>query len=311
MENLSKYKSLGEWAKNDRASYDAAYRNGMLPEICEMFGWEVIDYSHRKPAGYWTLELLQKEGKKYNGRREWADNDPASYKAAQYKGLLEYCCDHMKYKTKPPGYWTKEKCLEDGRKYNTKQEWRQKSKTIFRAAYNGGWLKECTAHMVRGAKPAGYWKIKENVLTEARKYSIRSKWAKASNPSYQSAMKNGWFEECIEHMESPIKPKKYWNKERCLVEAKKYTTIKDWRKNSGGSYKAAQHYGWLKECTVHIVRGVKPTGYWKIKENVLTEARKYSSKQEWRDNSRGSKGSAMKHGWYDECMEIIKQNGSK
>ena len=36
----SKYKSLAEWCKADNKAYEAAKRNGLFPEICELFGWK-------------------------------------------------------------------------------------------------------------------------------------------------------------------------------------------------------------------------------------------------------------------------------
>ena len=36
----SKYKSLAEWRKSDKSAYNSARYYGLLPEICDKFGWD-------------------------------------------------------------------------------------------------------------------------------------------------------------------------------------------------------------------------------------------------------------------------------
>lgn len=43
------------------------------------------------------------------------------------------------------------------------------------------------------------------------------------------------------------KCKGYWTKERCIEEAKKYKSQKNFREGSGGSYDRARKEGWIKE----------------------------------------------------------------
>lgn len=45
----------------------------------------------------------------------------------------------------------------------------------------------------------------------------------------------------------------------------------------------------------------KPNGHWKIKENCLAEARKYSTPLEWQRKSPGSLCASYKYGWTAEC----------
>jgi hypothetical protein len=44
--------------------------------------------------------------------------------------------------------WTKEKCIEDAKKYKTKSEWINNSNGAYCSAKKNGWLEECCAHMV-------------------------------------------------------------------------------------------------------------------------------------------------------------------
>jgi hypothetical protein len=124
-------------------------------------------------------------------------------------------------------------------------------------------------------RPVGYWKIKENVIAEARKYKTRSEWGRGLNgggSSYEAAKRNGWFDECVAHMEYAQTPANYWTLERCMEEARKYKTKAEWYNNSNRSYIAALKRNFFDECSSHMVEVRRPNGYWNVKENVISEA---------------------------------------
>ena len=50
------------------------------------------------------------------------------------------------------GYWTKELCLEQAKKYNTLMTWLQNDSGSYHAAYRNKWVEECTAHMIKKRK---------------------------------------------------------------------------------------------------------------------------------------------------------------
>ena len=53
----------------------------------------------------------------------------------------------MKIIKKPNGYWTKERVLEDAKKYETRNEWKKKSSASHSKARDEGWYSECVIHM--------------------------------------------------------------------------------------------------------------------------------------------------------------------
>jgi hypothetical protein len=55
-------------------------------------------------------------------------------------------------KRKPVNYWTKEKCIEDARKYKKRSEWMRKSHGAYRSAKKNGCFEECCAHMITKRK---------------------------------------------------------------------------------------------------------------------------------------------------------------
>lgn len=87
-----------------------------------------------------------------------------------------------------------------------------------------------------------------------------------------------------------------WTFEKCKEEALKYTTKKDFRKNSSACYSAAQKNGWLIELTKHMIQLVKPNGYWTF-ERCKEEALKYNTRVEFQKKSSSAYGTAYKNKW--------------
>ena len=353
----SKYKSLTKWCIDNPSAYNTASRKGLLPEICKMFGWELPN--RNKPNGYWTLELCKLEALKYKSRSEWGKNHPSSYSISLKNKWLDECCSHMILKTKPMGYWTLERCKTEALKYATRSEFIKGSAGAFSFLKKKGWLDECCVHMnTKNVKPQGYW-TKERCKEEALKYDTRVDWITKNSPSYSSARKNGWLDECCEHMgDKRNKHKGYWTLERCKedalkyssrsewdknsggyqianknrwidkccehmvkhkwcieschVEALKYTSRKEWKNNDSSSYSTASQKGWIGECCSHMTLLIKPRRYWN-KERCKAEASKYTSRSGWQKGCSGSYNSSKENGWYNECcshmIETRKPNG--
>jgi hypothetical protein len=192
IEESKKYTSRVEW-KNNSPSYKAALKSGWLDECA----------SHmkllQKRNGYWSLERCIEEAKKYNTRVEWQNSKgdgSTSYSCAALNGWIEQCATHMKILQRPKGYWTLENCIKEALKYESKSEWSKNDMASYQAARKNDWYDECTKHMVTERKPDGYWNNIELCIKEARKFSKPSEWLKKSGSSYNSAKKNGWYEEC-------------------------------------------------------------------------------------------------------------------
>ena len=74
----------------------------------------------------------------------------------------------MKEVKKPSGYWTKERCKKEAKKYNTRSNFEKGSGGAYGAAHKKGWLEEYCKHMPKIAKrkatPLKNKKIKETLL---------------------------------------------------------------------------------------------------------------------------------------------------
>jgi hypothetical protein len=148
----------------------------------------------------WTLEACKADAKKYSARTEWQKMSQSAYGIAHRAGWLDECCSHMTLIQRPNGYWTKENCKTDAKKYSGRWEWQKMSKGAYLAAQKNGWLDECMTLIHR---PNGYWTL-EACITDAKKYSARTEWQKKSGGAYRAAQENGWLDECCAHMKKKV-----------------------------------------------------------------------------------------------------------
>jgi hypothetical protein len=160
-------------------------------------------------------------------------------------------------------------------------------------------------------KNFGGWS-KERALADARKYSTRKEWDKASH-GYSYARLNGFLDEACLHMVRENawtrSRQRIWTKDAVLADAKKYKRKIEWREASPSAYVIAKRNGWLNEATVHMVpspRGQPPSKW--TKTAVLREAAKYQSKSDWDRGSPSSYRTSLSNGWHEEATAHMARN---
>lgn len=132
-------------------------------------------------------------------------------------------------------------------------------------------------------KPNGYWNL-DRCKEEALKYTQRSKFEKGCGSAYMTSMKNGWLDIVCSHMISPQKKSGHWTVERCIAEAKKYSTASEFMNGSSGAYDASVRLGVYTECSAHMKSPQKPKKYWS-KKKCLLEAMKFSCRSDFAKSS--------------------------
>lgn len=239
--------SFGEWAENFPKERQKAYRLGIVDQLCKEMGWP----REKLPNRYWTFERCVEEALKYKNTTEWVKASPSSYAAARRNGWLKECSSHFEVRMKPRGYWTKKRCQAEAKKFKTTTAWQRASGQSYTLSRQNGWLKEFTAHMIKNAKPEGYW-TKERCKANAKKYKTKTEWTKFGMGAVDAARRNGWYEECTAHMKNGYKKESKFTLKHCKSIAKKYKRPNDWKQNDPSSYWGAQRNGVLKECTAHM-----------------------------------------------------------
>lgn len=238
---------------------------------------------------------------RYSSLTEWRAGDIKGYTAAKRNGMLDEICEIMGWNKQSSVLWTHDKCLEEALKHQSISEWQKNSMSSYAAAHKNKWLIECCAHMVSGVqKPKGYWLVKENCIEEALKYTTKKEWGEKSSSSYQSAKKNGWYDECCQHMDiRPVTPPDFWTLEKCIEEAKKCKTKLAFNENLSVVY-AARKNGWYEECSLYLSGNKKSISMW-TKEEVLEIAKRHKNRTDWMNDNLQSYKIACKNKWIEEC----------
>lgn len=145
------------------------------------------------------------------------------------------------------GYWTKERCIEEGKKYKTIKEYQKGNSSSYYAARVNGWLSEFT-WFEHKTHPSGYWNYK-NCYKEAQKYDSRISFCHGSHAAYESARTNKWLDDYIWFKYKKQKPKGFWTYETCFAEAKKYRSRTEFGHNCSRAYSISVQNGWIKDFT--------------------------------------------------------------
>lgn len=133
---VNKYKKLYDFRKKELNIYKTIIRYNW-DDLLLLLGRDL------KEHGYWTKEKCQEVALKYNNRIDFFKLDVSAYNKSQKNGWLDDVCSHMngvKYKNK--GYWTKELCLEESKKYKTKQEFKNGSPSAYVYCIKNKWMNE-------------------------------------------------------------------------------------------------------------------------------------------------------------------------
>jgi hypothetical protein len=132
-DEVSKYDNIFQFRNGSPKAYNAAKRNGWIPEL----GLENTDVR-------WDLESVQKEANKYKTRQEFSNNSTGAYQYAVRNKILDDITKHMDVKKIK---WTKEMAAQEALNYNRRIDFARGSKRAYDAANKYGWLEDITKHM--------------------------------------------------------------------------------------------------------------------------------------------------------------------
>lgn len=290
LKEAKKYKLRSEFKKNSGGAYIASLRNGWLDDVCVhmsfsgnkfkrlVYVYEFLDktvyvgltyniqerdYNHKNKIKSPVFKYINKTGLKpiltFSHFMDVEDakkleGDRVSY----YKSIGYNVLNSAKTGNFGGGkmIWTKEKCLEEALKCNSRTDFYKKNNSAYNSAKNNGWMDEICSHMLSVSKlHKGYW-TREACLKELLKYTSMKDLRKNSPGAYGAMFVNKWFQELCSNIKSK-KPNGYWTKERCLEEALKYKTKKEFNKLSKSAYIKSWKEGWIKEICSHMTKKQK------------------------------------------------------
>lgn len=250
-------------------------------------------------ASKWTKAKVVREAEKYKTPTEFFTKSAGAYDAAlRFKMMNKETFPWFYSNRMPPRWWNdKEHVLEESKKYKTLNEFFLKSPAAHFSARKHKWIDEMP-WLIREQAPQKHWQIESNVIEESKKYTTRTDFFKGCHAAYEYALKhNLWVK--MPWIKTTVKTNGYWTKERVFEEGSKYSTKMEFKKNASTAYSIATKNKWINEMT-WFVSSARPQGYWQIKQNVIDESRKYSSRVDFRWGAPGAYRSSIDNGWIEE-----------
>lgn len=145
IEEAKKYKSKVEWSDNCKPSYEAA------KVFSEDFFNECSEHMVN-PLIRWSNEDIIREARKYKTQSEWKENNAYSYRLAIEKDDYNFRLECTKHMNNVRIKWTRDKILEQSKKFKYKSVWERECNGSFQAAKTlnkkePGFYNMCTKHM--------------------------------------------------------------------------------------------------------------------------------------------------------------------
>lgn len=139
----------------------------------------------------WTKESVLEESRKYMTFGEFCCRSASAYQAARKNGWDKEMT-WLKYDQMPNGYWTKERVIEESKKYSSRAEFEEFSCAAYSAALKNGWSKDLPLTYKRVAN-GSY--TKERIFEISHNYHFRTEFKLGCSRAYVLARKNGWLAE--------------------------------------------------------------------------------------------------------------------
>ena len=151
----------------------------------------------------------------------------------------------------------------------------------------------------------GFWRSKENVIAEARKYKRRSDFIRGSNGAYSAAIRYGWDEEAMSHMPTARR----WTKESARAEAKKFSSRGAFHDEAQGCWGFAKAQGqeFLDEICSHME--ILWEERWTF-EACRAEAAKHQHRKDFDNACTSAYQRARQNGWLDEICAHMDRKGA-
>jgi predicted GIY-YIG superfamily endonuclease len=341
-----KYQTKRDFRMSNRNAYSYAYQHGFLDEICS----HMIKLGDRKhkcvycyefPDNHVYVGITYDFFKRKRDREKRLRDTVTHYK--NETGLIpihiqltdyireeeavlleaEFVKEYEKHnwiilnKIKTGGvggdilYWTKEKCLAEGLKYDKRSNFSHYSKGAYDSAKKHGWLEEIYSHIKSfNRKDLNLYWTKERCETKALLCDTRAEFKKKYSGAYDSAKRHDWLKEISLYFITPVK--KVWTLEECKQEALKYTIRYDFRTKSNKIYLIARKNNWLDEICSHMIKRIRSGSHGGSKrkwtdEKCLESALKCESFVEWRTKDKGAYIAAHKYGLFEKCVKHMKR----
>lgn len=185
-------------------------KEGLLPEESQY--WEDFYLQEYRQKGYkiinrgktginvgslgggflkWNKERTLEESKKYRTFGEFGQGSPSAYQSALKNDWLKEM-EWLTYDQMPNGYWTKERVIEESKKYTSRREMEQGSPAAYSAALKNGWSEDLPLKYKRVGK--GFY-TKDKIFELSQECKSRGEFKNKYSRAFVIARKSGWLDE--------------------------------------------------------------------------------------------------------------------
>jgi predicted GIY-YIG superfamily endonuclease len=240
---------------------------------------------------YWNKENCALEAKKYVSRAQFRLSSAGAYNRARLDGFLDEICTHMEILGNRNfrhiyAYEFSDKSVYVGLTYNINIRKSQHSTcgSVFNYIKSTGF-------------DFKFVQITEKAIELKKAIELERK-------TLDKYVKDGWNKLNICDTGSTGSNIKFWVKEKCSEEAKKYSSRGEFKKSNNSAYNSAWKNGWLDDICAHMISSKKPVGFW-TKEKCSEEAKKYNSITDFRNSSSGAYDAMHTNEWTAEMYSIL------
>lgn len=287
-----KYNSITDFRRFSGRAYQVSLINGWFTD----YSW--LKRCH-KTKGYWTREKCYDEAKSFISREEFANGSKSAYEVARQNGWLdEYTWFKKSRLSVPKGFWNRESCYLEAKRYKSKQEFHDGSIGAYQSAKRNGWLDDYT------------W-FEHNRIHDKDDYLVYRYFEKESNSTYVGLTHN-ISRRHEEHCRGQLRHgERVYDIVHRFFESINKTIPEPQILIAGLTAKLAQHFEGFyiekyKKEGINVINLAKAgslggLGMW-TRERCFEEAINYSSRTSFCKGNAGAYSSAWKNGWLDDYV---------
>ena len=289
-----KYKNLKEFVEKANGAKQFASKKGWIK-----------DYSWFEKPFRWTKEECEKEARKYSVKKDFFQNSKNAYAAAVRHGWLKDFT-WLDSVNRPVGYWTKDKCEAEAKKYHSKKEFLKGNPAAHAAAAKRGWLDEFTwlldkrIDIIKDKIDSVYVYVFEETKTAyVGRTLIRRQKKRDKEHIFNMVSDNVARYALKQHV--PVPPMTILESGLTLEEGLEREDY--WRK-----WYEEQGYTMLNKLATGVGKGSLGAishGKWN-KNTCYNEAQKYNSAHEFEEGNGSAYDAARRNGWIKDYSWFVK-----
>lgn len=240
----------------------------------------------------WTKESVEKEAKKYTVKWHFATQCSGGFKYAVRHNLIKDFYWFEK-KSKPAGYWTKERCEKEARKYKSKTEYKNNASGSYEASRINGWLDDY------------FWLENKNITKD--KVDFIYGYFFQDNTVYIGRTLNPRNRD-KDHRKAEKNDSVYRYAKEHDVEIPQITIIEEDITIEEGKKHEQSWIEYYKEKGYNVLNKVKGGGIGNLsftkhkKDEIIAEGRKYHTRTEFKEKSPSYYYQAYKQGLLDNII---------